>query len=98
MRSPRPAASTMAVRGTVGIESLSLAWRGRRGFRRRHVDAVPLLQHRQRRMGQRALQIAPYPRDVSKILRLAVAPVEPREDAQDLRGALRCERGVEPDE
>ena len=56
------------------------------------------LQRRQRRMRQRALQIAPYPRDVSEILRLAVAPVEPREDAEDFRGALRGERGVGLDE
>ena len=49
-------------------------------------------------MRQRALQIGPYPRDVTQILRLAVAPVEPREDAEDLGGALRRQRGVGLDE
>ena len=43
----------------------------------------------QRRMRQRALQIGPYARHVTKILRLAVAAVEPGEDAEDLGGALR---------
>src|SRR5437773_1382797 len=75
---------------------LVLTLRRRRGLRRRHVEAVPVLQHRQRRMRQRALQIAPYPGDVSEVLRPAVAPVEPCENAEDFRGALGGERGVEP--
>ena len=98
IRSPRPAASTIAVRGVVGIEISSLRSRRLAGVRRRHVLAVPVPQRRQRRMRQRALQIAPYPRDVSDVLRLAVAAVEPREDAEDFRSALRRKRGVEPDE
>src|SRR2546428_6070038 len=46
-------------------------------------------------MGERAVQIAVYPRQMTQILRLAVAAVEPREDAQDLGGALRSQRRVE---
>src|SRR6266568_8896325 len=46
-------------------------------------------------MGERAIQIAVYPRQMTQILRLAVAAVEPREDAQDLGGALRSQRRVE---
>ena len=49
---------------------------------------------RQRRMRQRALQIAPYARQMTQILRLAVAPLEPGENAEDLGGALRGERGI----
>src|SRR6266702_825857 len=46
-------------------------------------------------MGERAVQIAVYPRQMTQILRLAVAAIEPREDAQDLGGALRSQRRVE---
>jgi len=49
-------------------------------------------------MRQRALQIVPYAGHVTQILRLAVAPVEPREDAENLAGALRRERNVKRDE
>ncbi len=35
---------------------------------------------------------------MTQILRLAVAPVEPGEDAEDLGGALRGQRRVEPRE
>src|SRR5260370_33604949 len=64
----------------------------------RNVLAVPVVERRQRRMRQRTLQVAPYARHVTQILRLAVAPVEPRKDAEDLAGALRRERDVELDE
>ena len=57
-----------------------------------------VVERRQRRMRQRALQIAPYARHVTQILRLAVAHVEAREDAEDLAGALRRERDVDLDE
>src|SRR5258708_35628470 len=46
-------------------------------------------------MGERAVQIAVYPRQMTQILRLAVAAVEPRENPQDLGGALRSQRRVE---
>src|SRR4051812_5637638 len=94
MRSPRPAASTMAVRGIVIGRFLGC----RRSHGRRHVLRVPVAQLGQRRMGQRTLQVAPYPRDVSDVLRLAVAAVEPREDAENLGGALGSQRCIEPDE
>src|SRR3954451_8202631 len=49
-------------------------------------------------MAERALQVAPYPWQVTQILRLAIPYVEPRKDAEDLAGALGRERHVEPDE
>ena len=49
-------------------------------------------------MAERALQIAPYPRHVTQILRFAVAHVEARKNAEDLAGALRGERRVDLDE
>src|SRR4051794_37007684 len=45
-------------------------------------------------MRQRALQIVPYAWDVSKILRLAIALLKSREDAEDLRRALRRQRRI----
>src|SRR6185312_16472858 len=86
MRVPSPAASTMAVRGVDAMRS---------GPQRRHMRAVPALQRLQRRMRQRAAEIGPYARHVTQILRLAVALFQAREDAEDLRGALRRYRGVE---
>src|SRR5262245_41957730 len=85
MRVPKPAASTMARVGLIKFLLLR---------RRRNVGVVPLLQIAHRRMNQRAAQVAPYARDVTEILRFAVAPVEPRENAEDFRGALRAERHI----
>src|SRR5262245_1129094 len=49
-------------------------------------------------MAEGALQIPPYPRQMTEILRFAVAHVESREDAENLAGALRRKRNVDPDE
>ena len=49
-------------------------------------------------MRQGAPQIIPHPRHVAQILRLVVAAVEPGENAEDLGGALRGERRIEPGE
>src|ERR1700732_2903279 len=68
------------------------------GLQCRNVRGVPVVERRQRRMRQRTLQVAPYARHVTQILRLAVAKLEPREDAEDLAGALCRERDVELDE
>src|SRR5581483_57689 len=95
MRVPKPAASTMAVRGIVRDGAMSSF---SDGLQRRHIRRVPGLQRCQGWMFQRALEIAPYARDVTQILRLAVAAIEPREDAEDLRRALRREGGIEPRE
>ena len=46
-------------------------------------------------MRQRATQVAPYARHMAQILRLAVALLEPREDAEDLGRALRRERRID---
>ena len=47
-------------------------------------------------MRQRPIQIAQYARDMTEILRLAIAPVEARKNAQNLGGALRRERRIKP--
>src|SRR4030095_10843977 len=59
---------------------------------------IPLFEDRLGWVGKRALQIAPYARHMSQILRLAVAGVEPGENPQDLAGALCRERDVALDE
>src|SRR5215470_3996869 len=59
---------------------------------------IPLFKGRLGRVGERALQIAPYARHMSQILRLAVAGVQPGENPQDLAGALGRERDVALDE
>src|SRR6185369_10645266 len=89
MRVPMPAASTIAVFGTGAIL---------KRLQRRHVDAIPGVELRQRRMRQRALQIGPYARKVTQILRFVVAPLQPREDAENFRGALRGQRRIEAHE
>src|SRR5437016_551225 len=97
MRTPRPAASTMARRGGADRRSgfvMSPLLR----LRRPDMGVVPRLERRQRRMRQRPAQVAPYARQVTQILRLAVAPVEPRENAENLGRALRAEHRIERDE
>src|SRR4030088_2430711 len=59
---------------------------------------IPRVERFQRGVAERALQIAPYPGHVTQILRLAVAHVEARENAEDLAGALRRQRDVNLDE
>src|SRR5262249_8373677 len=49
-------------------------------------------------MAERTLEIVPYAGHVTQILRLAVAQVQPGEDAENLAGALGGERDVELDE
>src|SRR5205085_1447708 len=63
--------------------------------RRGDVGVVPGFERRQGRMRERALEIGVDPRQMPKILRLAVAVVEPGENPQNLGGALRPERRIE---
>src|SRR5215468_6771640 len=49
-------------------------------------------------MRERTLQIGPYARHVSQILRLAVADIQAVEYAEDLARALRRQRDIVPDE
>src|SRR4051794_41944793 len=70
MRVPRPAASTMARLGELIVIFFF------RSLRRRHVCVVPRLEVVERRMDQRTAQIAPDARQMTQVLRLAVAPVE----------------------
>src|ERR1700750_2842194 len=102
MRWPSPAASTMAVRGVAvlpagcAITNLpQTCWALSYRLERRHVPIIPGPQGGKCRMRQRPLQIAPYAGHMTQILRLAIAPVEPRENAQDLGGALRGHHGIQ---
>ena len=45
-------------------------------------------------MGEVARKVALDPRQVAQVVRLAVALVEPGEEAKDLGGALRAHRGI----
>src|SRR5262249_17787944 len=67
-------------------------------LQRRHMLVIPLFEGRLGRVGERTLQIAPYPRHMSQILRLAITGVQPGENPQDLAGALGRERDVALDE
>src|SRR5579862_2375308 len=67
-------------------------------LRARHIRPEPSVETSQPRMHQRALQVIPYAGQVPQILRLAVTTIEPREDAEDLRGTLGGERRVDLDE
>ena len=64
----------------------------------RHMGNIPGIERFQGRVTERALQISPYPRHVTQVLRLAVAQIEAREDAENLAGALRGKRDVGLDE
>src|SRR3954468_17936007 len=89
MRLPSPAASTIAqatpelgasvMRVFTPVEGL-----GRRG-KPRDVRLVPPLEAGERRMGEVAGEIRFDPGHVGEVLRLAVALVQAREDAEDLR-------------
>src|SRR5690242_14682453 len=61
---------------------------------RRYMLLVPAGEAREGRMPQRTLQIAEHARQVAKILRLAVALVEPRENTQDFGRTLHGERRI----
>src|SRR5437764_1114970 len=97
MRVPRPAASTMARFGlwfAVSLIGLGRSNRGQGG----HMGNIPRVERLQCRMAQRALQISPHPRQVTQVLRLAVAHVEPRKYAEDFARALGGKRHVYLDE
>src|SRR5215475_13503330 len=113
MRVPSPAARTMATRGAEQPSADLLCadlecadWvrddvkkpPESNRLQRRHMLAIPLFEDRLGRVGERALQIAPYARHMSQILRLAVASVEPGENPQDLAGALGRKGDVALDE
>src|SRR5204862_4839625 len=65
----------------------------------REMPVEPVGDGPQHRLAQILFEEPPDPRDVAEILRLPVAPPQPREDADDLAVALRCEdcrRAPEP--
>src|SRR5258708_35675550 len=53
-----------------------------------YMGNIPCIERLERGMTERALQIFPYPRHVTQILRLAVAQIEACENAENLAGAL----------
>src|SRR5262249_27245918 len=96
MRVPRPAASTMAFRVTfVAVMRFPCA---PPSLRRWNMRVVPRFQITHRRMNHGKAQIAPYARQMTEVLRFAIALVEPCEDTEDLGRALRAERDIELDE
>src|SRR6516165_9544003 len=97
MRVPRPAASSMARLGLGRSGSLIRCGRSS-GGQGRHVGNIPRVERLQCGMTQRALQIGPYPRQVTQVLRLAVAHVQPCKYAEDFARALGGERHVNLDE
>src|SRR3546814_16699493 len=61
---------------------------------RRHRLVEPRLHRRERGMAQVALQQTPDAGDMLQVAVLAVAPRQPRENADDLGVALRAEGGI----
>src|SRR5271154_4033312 len=99
IRMPSPAANTMAVLGTGGLigprRSASRVGFDRRWTQRpRQVVAIPDRERLKQWMGEIARQVALDPRQVMQVLWLAVALVEPGEQAKDLGGALGAHRGI----
>src|SRR5882724_782482 len=68
---------------------------GKSGNRRGDVGRIPFPECRQGRVSQRTTEIGPDPGLVAQILRLAVAPVEPRKGAEQAGVPLRRHDGVE---
>src|ERR1700726_4281118 len=97
MRVPSPAASVMARLGFCLAASL-IGFGRSNGVQGRHMGNIPCVERLQCWMTQRSLQIGPHPRQVTQILRLAVAHVQPCKYAEDFARALGGERHVDLDE
>ena len=85
-RVPSPAASTIAVRGGTII-------RRNMPSRARQVAVEPASDRVEGRVGELLFEQPPDPREVDEVAWLAVAPPQPREDAEDLAIALSREDG-----
>ena len=96
MRSPRPAANTIAVLASVMMRPSHT--NGGDFFGGGKLAFVEAAQLRQRRVGKIALEIACDPRDVSEIAALAVTLCQSRKDAEDLKVTLSAKHGVKRDE
>src|ERR1700733_10662246 len=93
MRVPSPAANTNALFGIIASDPAAARF-GPSYISGGHIGGIPIGEHAERGMRQRALQVIPYARRVPQILRLAVAAVEPGEDAENFCGALRRQRRI----
>src|ERR1700674_587141 len=101
MRAPRPAANTMAALGICG-DAMSCARFKKSGFgarvlaaeRARQMGLIPELDRLQQGMRKTLAEIAFYARQVREVSRLAVALIEPRENAEDLGRPLRAHRRI----
>src|SRR5579864_8051944 len=93
MRVPSPAADTNALFGIIspGPTLVRFAPSYIPGG---HIGGIPIGEQAECRMRQRALQIVRYARHVKQVLRLAVAAVEPGENAEDFGRALRRQRRI----
>src|SRR6202451_2517741 len=94
MRVPSPAANTNALFGIIAPDPAAARFVPSY-IPGGHIGGIPIGEHAEGRMRQRALQVIPYARHVAEILRLAVAAIEAGEDAEDFRRALRRQRRVE---
>src|SRR5215471_19492708 len=92
MRTPKPAASTIARPGTAVRGRFRSPVNGESG--RGHMIVVPCFQWLEGWMRQRSAQIPPQPRLMLKILRLAVTLGEAREDANHFGRTLSTEHGI----
>src|ERR1700731_5165345 len=75
MRVPSPAANTNALFGIIAPDPAAARF-APSYIAGGHIGGIPIGEHAERRMRQRALQVIPYARHVAQILRLAVAAVE----------------------
>src|SRR5712671_13455 len=73
-----------------------LAWSGE--SRRRHTRVIPITECSKGRVAQRATRIGMDAGQMPQVLWLAVAAVEPRENAEDFRRPLGGKRRVKPPE
>src|SRR5579883_1249243 len=99
MRVPSPAASTIAALSIVPWADpamITARFAASYPILRRDIDLVPAFQWLKRWVGQGAPQVAPHARHVTKVLGLAIAPIESGKNAEDFGGALRRKRRVQP--
>ena len=97
MRSPKPAARTIAVLACVMAAYLSHHER-RQGLGGGKLARIEAAEFGQSGVSEVALEVARDPRDMSEITALAVTFRQSRKDAEDLRVSLGAERRVKRDE
>src|SRR3984893_18846443 len=94
MRVPSPAANTNALSGIIAPDPAAARF-APSYLAGGHIGDIPIGEHAERRMRQRALQVIPYARHVAQILRLSVAAVEGGKKTEGFFCALRRQARVE---